>query len=62
MFIVKKDSPELRVCVDYWALNNVTKKNRYPIPLFDIFIDRLQTAKYFIVLNLVSAFHKLRIR
>ena len=62
MFVAKKDNPELQVYIDYQTLNNVIKKNRYSILLFNIFIDRLQIAKYFTVLNLVSAFHKLRIR
>ena len=62
MFIAKKDSLELRVYVDYRDLNNIIKKNRYPLPLFDTLIDHLRTVKYFTVLDLISAFHHLQIR
>ena len=60
--MTKKDSLELRVCVDYKDFNNIIKKNRYPLPLFNTLMDRLHTVKYFIVLDLVSAFYRLRIR
>ena len=36
MFIKKKDG-SLRLCVDYRALNEVTKKNHYLLPLIGEF-------------------------
>ena len=31
LFVTKKDGTK-RMCVDYWALNKATIKNRYPLP------------------------------
>jgi len=50
------------VCVDYRALNNVTKKDRYPLPLMGEALDRLQTAKYYTKLDIKDAYHKVRIK
>ena len=61
MFVPKK-SGELRLCVDYRALNRVTEKNRYPLPLISEILDRLSGAKYFTKLDLKDAFHRIRIR
>ena len=38
MFVKKKDG-KLRLCVDYRALNHVTKKDRYPLPLIGEALD-----------------------
>ena len=51
MFVKKKDG-SLRLCVDYRALNEVTKKARYPLPLIGEALDRLHTAKYFTKLDI----------
>ncbi|WP_303751582.1 hypothetical protein, partial [Acinetobacter baumannii] len=41
----KKHDGSLRMCVDYRALNKVTIKNKYPIPLIADLFDRLGSAK-----------------
>ena len=56
MFVERKDG-SLRLCVDYRALNEVTKKDRYPLPLIGEALDRLHTAKYFIKLDIKKAYH-----
>ncbi|CAL9078479.1 unnamed protein product, partial [Musa textilis] len=43
----KKQDGSLRLCVDYRALNKVTVKNKYPIPLIADLFDQLGKAKYF---------------
>ena len=43
LFVPKKDST-LRLYVDYRGLNAVTVKNRYPLPLINEIIDRVQGA------------------
>ncbi len=43
----KKPDSSLRLCVNYWSLNNLTIKNRYPLPLIDEALDRLGWAKRF---------------
>ena len=40
LFAKKKDGA-LRLCVDYRALNNITRKDRYPLPRIDNLLDRL---------------------
>nr|XP_060639359.1 uncharacterized protein LOC132779707 [Anolis sagrei ordinatus] len=42
VLFVKKKSGELRLCNNYWALNNITIKNRYPLPLIPDLLDRLR--------------------
>ena len=38
LFVLKKDG-KLRLCVDYRGLNNVTIKNRHPLPLIIELLD-----------------------
>ena len=61
LFDQKSDS-SFRLCVDYWGLNNLTIKNRYPLPLIEELLDRLGRAKRFTQLELTSAYHRMRIR
>jgi len=61
MFVKKKDG-KLRLCVDYWALNYVTKKDRYRLPLIGEALERLQTAKYYTKLDIKDAYHNVRIK
>jgi hypothetical protein len=51
-FFVKKKDGKLRPVQDYQKLNNVTIKNRYPLPLITELIDALQRAKYFTKLDI----------
>jgi hypothetical protein len=37
----------LRLCVDYHRLNEVTIKNKYPLPRIDLLFDQLAGAKVF---------------
>ena len=61
IFVKKKDG-SLRLCVDYRALNEITKKDRYPLPLIGEALDRLHTAKYFSKLDIKEAYHNVRIK
>ncbi len=62
IFFDKKPDGSLRLCIDYRGLNNLTIKNRYPLPLIGESIDRLGRAKRFTQLDLTSAYHRMRIR
>ena len=61
MFVKKKDG-KLRLFVDYRALNEITKKDRHPLPLISEALDRLEGAKYFTKLDLKDAYHNIRIK
>jgi len=61
MFVKKKEG-KLRLCADYRAINEVTKKDRHPLPLITEALDRLGGAKYFTKLDIKDAYHNIRIR
>nr|CAD1817292.1 unnamed protein product [Ananas comosus var. bracteatus] len=50
----RKSDRSLRLCIDYKALNKVTVKNKYPIPLVADLFDQLGGAKFFTKLDLRS--------
>ena len=47
--------------MDYRGLNNITKKNRYPLPLIEDTLSGISKAKYFIKLDITAVFYKIRI-
>nr|CAD1842418.1 unnamed protein product [Ananas comosus var. bracteatus] len=57
----RKSDGSLRLCIDYRALNKVTVKNKYPIPLVADLFDQLGGAKYFTKLELRSGYYQVRI-
>ena len=57
----KKHDGSLRMCIDYRALNKVTVKNKYPIPLIADLFDQLGRARYFTKLDLRSGYYQVRI-
>jgi len=59
LFAEKKDG-SLRFCVDYRKLNALTKRDRYPLPLIDETLARIQGSRYLTRLNIIAAFNKLR--
>ena len=58
----KKPNGSLRLCVNYWGLNNIIIKNRYPLLLVGESLDCLGRAKRFTQLDLTSAYHRMRIK
>jgi hypothetical protein len=48
--------------VDYRPLNDVTIKNKYPLPWIDILFDQLSKAKVFSKIDLRSGYHQIKIR
>jgi hypothetical protein len=61
IFVKKKDQM-LWMCVDYRTLNEVTIKNKYPLPRIDILFDQLTGARVFSKIDLRSGYHQIRIR
>ena len=59
-FVGKKDG-SLRPCIDYRGLNDITVKNRYPLPLLTSAFELLQGATIFTKLDLRNAYHLVRI-
>jgi hypothetical protein len=57
VLFVKKKTGEMRMCVDYRALNKVIVANRYPLPRIDDLLDKMQGATVFSTLDLLSAYH-----
>jgi hypothetical protein len=61
IFMGKKDGTQ-SMCVDYRALNEVTIKNKYPLPRIEDLFDQLKGARVFSKIDLRSGYHQLRIR
>jgi hypothetical protein len=61
IFVLKKDGTQ-RLCVDYLALNEVTVKNKYPLPRIDDLFDQVCGACEFSKIDLRSGYHQLKIR
>jgi hypothetical protein len=51
VFFIKKKDGKLHFVQDYRALNAITRKNQYPLPLIDDLIHRLKGAHYFTKLD-----------
>ena len=60
IFVHKKDGSK-RLCIDYRALNAITVKERFPLPLIDDIFDTIQGAKIFSSLDLHSGYHQVAI-
>jgi hypothetical protein len=61
IFVKKKDET-LRMCMDYRPLNEVTIKNKYPLPWIDILFDQLIGDRVFSKMDLRSGYHQIHIR
>ena len=62
IFFVKKKDRSLRPCVDYRELNDMTIKNRYPLPLISELLDRLGNSKIFTKIDLRGAYNLVRMK
>jgi hypothetical protein len=51
LFVDKKDGSR-RMCVDYQSLNEVTIKNKYPLPRIEDLFDEMRGAKVFSKIDL----------
>jgi hypothetical protein len=61
-FFVKKKDGTLRPVQDYQKLNEMTIKNRYPLPLISELIDKLVEAKYFSKMDVRWGYNNIRIK
>jgi hypothetical protein len=53
--------PKYRFCVDFRALNAVTKYDSYPLPIFEETVAKLHGCKYFSTLDCFSGYWQVRI-
>jgi hypothetical protein len=61
LFVEKKDGTQ-RMCVDYRSLNEVTIKNKYPLPRIEDLFDQMKGASIFSKIDLRLGYHQLMIR
>ena len=54
VLVWKKDG-SLQYCIDYHKLNNITRKDSYPLPCIDESLDSLAEMQYFLTLDLPVA-------
>ena len=61
LFVKKKDG-SLRMCMDYWRLNKITIKNRYPLPLISGLLNQLGQAKIYTKIDLRRTYNLVRVK
>jgi len=62
VFFIKKKDGSLRLVQDYRALNAVTIKNRYPLPLIFELVSQLRGARYFTKMDVRWGFNNVHIK
>jgi hypothetical protein len=61
IFVGKKDGTQ-RMCVDYRSLNDVTIRNKYPLPRIEDLFNQMKGAKVLSKIDLRPGYHQLKIR
>jgi hypothetical protein len=56
IFVDKRDGT-IRLCVDYRKLNDVTIKNKYPLPKIEDLFDQMNGARVFSKIDLRTGYH-----
>jgi hypothetical protein len=62
VFFIKKKDGKLHFVQDYRALNAITRKNQYPLPLINDLIHRLKNVCYFTKLDVHWGYNNVHIR
>jgi hypothetical protein len=60
VLLVQKKEGTWRFCIDYRKLNDMTVKNRFPMPLVDEILDELAGTQYFSSLDMTNGYHHIR--
>jgi hypothetical protein len=61
VLIVQKKQGSQGMCVDYMSFNDVTVKNKYPLPRIEDLFDRMRDARVFSKIDLRSSYHQMKI-
>lgn len=61
IWVPKKDG-SLRMCVDYRRLNEITIKNRYPLPLIDEIQDKFIGTTWFSTFDVRDGYYRIRMK
>ena len=59
--LIRKKDGSVRYAIDYRALNNVTVKDAFPLPLIEDCFDSLEGVKYFSGLDMASGYYQLEV-
>ena len=62
VIFVKKPGGGLQFCVDYCRLNEISRKDSYPIPRIDETLRTIAAAKYISKVDVISAFHRICVK
>lgn len=60
--LVPKPNGDVRLCVDYRRLNEVTVKDKYPMPRMEDLLHTAKNTKYMTTLDLRSGYHQVPVR
>ena len=59
--VKKKDSNDIRICLDFRKLNEVTERPIFPIPNVDEILDSFGGSRYFSTLDLGNAYYQIEL-
>lgn len=58
VLFVKKIDDTMRLCINYWQLNGVLLKNRYPLQGIDDLFDQLKGTRVFLKIDFRSGYYQ----